>query len=147
MVRCAHGAAAANRLARRLVVPPHRQGGQAQFIEQPIPVTARNSRLGEILDWMRRHLDQPHSVDVLAERALMSRRTFTRQFRQLTGTSLLLWLQGERLARAQQLLEGSEAPVEAIAAQAGFGSAESLRLHFRRAFGLSPAAWRKSFKG
>ncbi len=147
MVRCAYGAAAANRLARRLVVPPHRQGGQAQFIEQPIPVTARNSRLSEILDWMRSHLDQPHNVDVLAERALMSRRTFTRQFRQLTGTSLLLWLQGERLARAQQLLEGSDAPVAAIAAQAGFGSAESLRLHFRRAFGLSPAAWRKSFKG
>lgn len=147
MVRCAHGAAVANRLARRLVVPPHRQGGQAQFIEQPIPVTERNSRLTEILDWMRSHLDQPHSVDVLAERALMSRRTFTRQFRQMTGTSLLLWLQSERLARAQQLLEGSDAPVEVIAAQAGFGSAESLRLHFRRAFGLSPAAWRKSFKG
>jgi transcriptional regulator GlxA family with amidase domain len=146
LIRRRYGAEPANRVARRLVVPPHRQGGQAQFVEQPMPATARDSRLATVLDWVRSHLDQPHTLDSLAETALMSRRTFTRQFRQLTGTTVGDWLQGERLAFSQRLLESSQHPVETIAAMAGFGSPESLRLHFRRAFGVSPTAWRQTFR-
>lgn len=146
MLRQRYGASAANSVARRLVVPPHRQGGQAQFIEQPVPGTASNSRLSGLLDWVRSHLDQAHSLDSLAARALMSRRTLSRQFRQLTGASLGEWLHNERLSLTQRLLEGSDHSVEAIAALAGFGSPESLRLHFRRAFGVSPTAWRQTFR-
>jgi transcriptional regulator GlxA family with amidase domain len=147
MVRQRYGAESANSLARRLVVPPHRQGGQAQFIEHPLPATARSSRLSELIDWVRANLNQPHSVDSLASHALMSRRTFTRQFRQLVGMAVVEWLQVERLRLTQRLLESSDHTVEAIAALAGFGSPESLRLHFRRAFGVSPLAWRQTFKG
>ncbi len=147
MVRQQYGAELANGVARRLVVPPHRQGGQAQFIEQPIPTTARNSRLSELLDWVRANLGQPHTVDSLAVCAVMSHRTFTRQFRQLMGMTVGEWLQSERLAQTQRLLESSDHSVEAISALVGFGSPESLRLHFRRAFGVSPTAWRKAFRG
>jgi len=147
MVRQRHGAEWANSLARRLVVPPHRQGGQAQFIAQAIPVTPRNSRLAGLLDWVRANLDQAHSVDSLAARVLMSRRTFTRQFRQTIGLSVVDWLQAERLRLSQRLLEGSDHSVEAIAALAGFGSPESFRLHFRRAYGVAPKAWRATFQG
>ncbi|MCY1294213.1 HTH-type transcriptional regulator CdhR [compost metagenome] len=147
LLRRHHGTEVANRVARQLVVPPHRQGGQAQFIEQPLPANPRDDRLSGLLDWLRAHLDQPHSLDSLAERALMSRRTFTRHFRQLTGTTLVDWLLGERLALSQRLLETTEQPVERIAALAGFGSPVSLRHHFGRAFGVSPAAWRQTFQG
>ena len=147
MVRQRYGAELANGVARRLVVPPHRQGGQAQYIEQPIPTTARSSRLSELIDWVRANLSQPHTVDSLADHALMSRRTFTRQFRQLMGITVVEWLQTERLALTQRLLESSDHSVDAISALVGFGSPESLRLHFRRAFGVSPMAWRKVFKG
>jgi transcriptional regulator GlxA family with amidase domain len=147
MVRQRYGAELANGVARRLVVPPHRQGGQAQYIEQPIPTTARSSRLSELIDWVRANLSQPHTVDSLANHALMSRRTFTRQFRQLMGITVVEWLQTERLALTQRLLESSDHSVDAISTLVGFGSPESLRLHFRRAFGVSPMAWRKVFKG
>lgn len=147
LLRQQHGAELANRVARRLVVPPHRQGGQAQFIEQPLPATARDDRLADLLDWVRASLDQPHSLDSLAERALMSRRSFTRHFRQLTGTSVGEWLLAERLALCQRLLETTEQSVEAVAALAGFGSPVSLRHHFGRAFGVSPSAWRQVFRG
>ena len=147
MVRQRYGTESANSVARRLVVPPHRQGGQAQFIEQPIPGSARSSRLSELIDWVRGTLNQAHTVDALAGRALMSRRTFTRQFRQLMGMTAVEWLHAERLALSQRLLESSDHSVEAISALVGFGSPESLRLHFRRAFGVSPMAWRASFKG
>lgn len=146
VIRQRYGAASANTLARRLVVPPHRQGGQAQFIEQPIAPTARSSRLSELIDWLRANLKQAHTLDNLAERAAMSRRTLTRQFRLLTGMTVNAWLQGERLALTQRLLETSNHSIEKISALAGFGSPESLRLCFRRAFGVSPMAWRQSFK-
>ncbi len=146
MVRQRYGAELANSLARRLVVPPHRQGGQAQFIEQPLPATARSSQLSELIDWVRANLSHPHSVDSLADRVAMSRRTFTRQFRQLMGIPVGKWLQIERLALSQRLLENSDHSMDAISALAGFGSPESLRLHFRRALGVSPMAWRKTFK-
>lgn len=147
MIRERYGAESANGVARRLVVPPHRQGGQAQFIEQPVPATARESRLSDLIDWVRANLDQPHTLDSLAEKALMSRRTFTRQFRQMTGMTVGQWLHDERLALTQRLLESSDQSIDAVATLAGFGSPESLRLHFRKAYGVSPAAWRQTFKG
>ncbi|MBF3263212.1 helix-turn-helix domain-containing protein, partial [Pseudomonas aeruginosa] len=138
LVRQRLGAQTTNHLARRLVVAPHRQGGQAQFIEQPLPDSAQDGRLGELLVWLRQNLDQAHSLDSLAQRVLMSRRTFTRHFRQLTGTTVNQWLQAERLALAQRLLETTEHSVQAIAGLAGFGSAVSLRQQFSAAFGLPP---------
>ena len=141
------GAETANRVARRLVVPPHRQGGQAQFIEQPLPTSPRDDRLTCVLDWVRSNLEQEHSLDSLAQRVLMSRRTFSRHFRQLTGSTLGEWLLAERLALTQRLLEGTDQSVEKIATLAGFGSPVSLRHHFGRAFGVSPSAWRQSFQG
>jgi transcriptional regulator GlxA family with amidase domain len=133
--------------ARRLVVSPHRQGGQAQFVEQPLPASSRDSRLGDLLDRVRASLDQPHTLDSLAAQALMSHRTFTRHFRQLTGNTVGAWLLGERLARSQQLLEATDRPVEQVAVLAGFGSAASMRQHFQRAFGITPSVWRQGFRG
>ncbi|SDH93283.1 GlxA family transcriptional regulator [Pseudomonas panipatensis] len=143
--RC--GAGLSNQQARRLVVAPHRQGGQAQFIEQPLPATARDNRLSGLLDWVRERLDQPHDLDSLAARVLMSRRSFSRHFRQLTGATLGDWLRGERLALAQRLLESTEQPIPAIASLAGFGSVASLRQHFSAALGVSPSAYRQAFRG
>ncbi|MFU7350559.1 GlxA family transcriptional regulator [Pseudomonas paraeruginosa] len=145
LVRQRLGAQTTNHLARRLVVAPHRQGGQAQFIEQPLPDSAQDGRLGELLVWLRQNLDQPHSLDSLARRVLMSRRTFTRHFRQLTGTTVSQWLQAERLALAQRLLETTEHSVQAIAELAGFGSAVSLRQRFSAAFGVPPLGYRRAF--
>jgi transcriptional regulator GlxA family with amidase domain len=141
------GAQAANYVARRLVVPPHRQGGQAQFIQQPVPPNLSGDRLSGLLDWVRGNLNEPHTLDALAERALMSRRTFTRRFRLATGTTVGAWLLAQRLARAQQLLESTDRSVESIAGIAGFGSTASLRQHFAEAFRTSPSAWRREFRG
>ena len=146
MLRQQLGGEVANSVARRLVVPPHRQGGQAQFVEHPIPSTPTDTRLSGLLDWLRANLEQTHTLDSLAAHAMMSRRTLTRRFHQLTGTTVGEWLQGERLAFAQRLLESTGHSVEAIASLAGFGSPVSLRLHFRQAFGLSPTAWRSAFR-
>lgn len=141
------GAQAANKVARRLVVPPHRQGGQAQFVEQPMPATASGSRLAGLIDHLRANLHRQHSLDSLAAEALLSRRSLTRAFRQHTGTTVGDWLLRERLAYAQRLLECSDQPVERIAELAGFGTSASLRQLFGRAFGLSPRAWRLAFRG
>ena len=143
--RC--GAQAANYVARRLVVPPHRQGSQAQFVEQPIGVRSRDERLSPLLDWVRENLAAPHSLDSLAQRALMSRRTFTRRFKQATGTTVGAWLLAERLSRAQQLLETTGESVDTIAGEAGFGSAVSLRQHFAEAFRTTPSNYRREFQG
>ncbi|MGF6841545.1 transcriptional regulator GlxA family with amidase domain [Paraburkholderia youngii] len=141
------GARVANHVARRLVVSPHRQGGQAQYVQQPMPPNPRGDRLSGLLDWVSGNLAAPHTLDTLAARALMSRRTFTRRFRLATGTTVGAWLLAQRLARAQQLLESTDASVEAIATGAGFGSAASLRQHFADAFRTSPSAWRREFRG
>jgi transcriptional regulator GlxA family with amidase domain len=141
--RC--GAEIANRVARRMVVPPHRPGGQAQFIEQPLPAQAENERLAALLEWLPAHLDAIHSLDLLAARAGMSRRTFTRRFRRLTGTTVTDWLIAQRLAYAQRLLESTAMSVEEVAGAAGFGSAVSLRQHFARRLGTAPAAYRRAF--
>ena len=140
------GAEVANRVARRLVVAPHRRGGQAQFLEQPLPAGGGDDRLAGVLAWAARHLERPHGIDSLAARAAMSRRTFTRRFQKATGSTVLQWLTHQRLALASRLLETSARPVEAIAGEAGFGSAASLRQHFGAAFGVSPAAYRRRFR-
>lgn len=147
ILRLRYGGEVANSVARRLVVPPHRQGGQAQFIEQPLPAAADDSRLAELIDWIRANLQLPHSLDSLAEKALMSRRTFTRHFRLLTGTTVGNWLLGERLVLTQRLLETTDQSIENISTLTGFGSPVSLRYHFRQTLGISPSAWRQTFKG
>ncbi len=140
------GATVANRTARRLVVAPHREGGQAQFIEQPVPKAAADTRLAQLLDSIRERLDEPHTLDSLASKVRMSRRSFTRHFRALTGTTVKAWLLTERLARAQTLLETADVSIDAISQTVGFGSVAALRQHFREAFGVSPTTWRMSFR-
>ncbi|WUR13268.1 helix-turn-helix domain-containing protein [[Empedobacter] haloabium] len=146
LLRQLAGAEVANRVARRLLVAPHRAGGQAQFIERPVPAAGQGGRFAQVLEWVLAHLAQEHSIDALAERAAMSRRNFTRHFRQSTGTSFKQWLLGQRLAQAQLLLESGDTPVELVAQAAGFGSALSLRQHFRAAFQTSPSQYRKQFR-
>ena len=145
LLRVRYGADTANRAARRMVVAPHRQGGQAQYIQQPMPAAAERDRLTPLLEWLGRHLQTPHELDELARRALMSRRTFTRRFRESTGTTVGQWLQNQRLALAQRLLETTDRSVERVAADAGFGSAVLLRKHFATAFKVSPTAYRRQF--
>jgi transcriptional regulator GlxA family with amidase domain len=140
------GAEVANRMARRLVIAPHRQGGQAQFIERPVPLTNSDNRFSLVLEWITENLEKEHNIDALAERAAMSRRNFTRHFRQATGTSVKQWLLSQRLAHAQRMLESGDASIEVVALEAGFGSALSLRQHFRSAFRTSPSAYRASFR-
>ncbi len=147
MVREQLGAEVANRLARRLVVAPHRRGGQAQFIEQPVPADAGGDRLARTLDWASRRVAQALTLDQLARHAAMSPRTFTRRFRAATGTTFKQWLIDQRLALARRLLEQTAWPVERVAADAGFGTALSMRLHFGAHLGTSPSAYRRSFRG
>lgn len=140
------GATVANRAARRLVIAPHREGGQAQFIEQPLPKAGADTRLAQFLESVRARLADPHTLDSLAEEVRMSRRSFTRHFRALTGTTVKAWLLTERLAMAQGMLEASDASIDAISRSAGFGSVAALRQQFRQAFGVSPTTWRASFR-
>lgn len=147
LLRHDHGADVANRVARRMVVAPHRHGGQSQYIEQPVPKADHSDRLNMALQWALAHLREPLSVDAMAERAAMSRRTFTRQFKRATGTSLAPWLLSQRLAYAQRLLETTDHPIDRVAESSGFGSTVSLRQHFTAAFATSPAAYRRSFRG
>lgn len=147
LLRRWYGAEIANRVARRMVVSPHRQSGQAQFIELPLPTSPAGEQFSMVLDWALRHLDQPLSVDLLAEQAHMSRRTFTRRFRQATGNTVVDWLRHQRLALAQQLLESTDLSIEQIASRSGFGTTASLRQLFRENFRLSPASYRREFRG
>lgn len=146
VVRSDHGADIANRLARRLVVAPHRHGGQAQYIEQPLPSGGGQDRLGATIDWAIAHLDEPLCLERLAERAGMSLRSFTRHFRKKTGTTFTQWLLNHRLAAAQRLLETGTCSIDHVAEAAGFGSTVSLRQHFTRAFSISPASYRRQFR-
>ena len=141
------GAAISNRVARHLVVPPHRQGGQAQYIEQPLRPTPAPDRFSQTLDWVQHNLALPQNLDCLADRSCMSRRTFTRRFRQTTGTTVGGWLLNQRLSLAQRLLESTDKPIDLIAQDAGFGAGASLRKHFHKAFATTPARYRKEFKG
>lgn len=145
LVRQRHGADVANRTARLLVTPPHRQGGQAQYIEQPVPNLPSENRLPGVLEWAREHLAEALSLDTLADVACMSRRTFTRRFREATGTTVTKWLNAERVARAQQLLETSDISIDAIAGKVGFGTTLSLRQQFAAQLGTSPSDYRRTF--
>jgi AraC family transcriptional activator FtrA len=145
LIRCDHGGAIANRVAQRLVVPPHREGGQAQFVPRPMPLD-ETGRLAKLMDWVRAHPALPHTLRSLAERAAMSLRTLQRQFRDATGLAPYEWLLRERVALARDLLEAAPPlPMARVAELAGFGSEESLRRHFRRIALTSPAAYRKKF--
>ncbi|WP_425471986.1 GlxA family transcriptional regulator [Streptomyces piniterrae] len=146
MIRCDHGAAVANDVARRTVVPPHREGGQAQYIRRPVPEPQASST-GTARAWALEHLDRPLSLRELAARESMSVRTFTRRFREEVGISPLQWLTQQRIERARQLLEETDLTVDRIAAEAGFGTAASLRLHLHSALGVSPRAYRSTFRG
>ncbi|MEU5015509.1 helix-turn-helix domain-containing protein [Streptomyces sp. NPDC021749] len=146
MVRCDHGAAVANDVARRTVVPPHREGGQAQYIRRPMP-EPRVSSTGRARAWALEHLDRPVTLRELAACEAMSVRTFTRRFREEVGVSPLQWLTQQRIERARQLLEETELTVDRIAAEAGFGTAASLRQHLQSALGVSPRMYRSTFRG
>lgn len=145
LVRRDFGAAAANTVARRLVVPPHRDGGQAQFVERPMPRPGEGARLAPLLDRMRARLDQDQPAVALAREAGMSLRTFLRRFAEATGTTPGEWLLSERLRHACDLLEGGDAPVEQVAQACGFGTAATLRHHFRGRLGTTPTAFRARF--
>ncbi len=146
LVRSDHGPDVANRLARRLVVAPHRFGNQAQFVERPTVGPADGDEIGDIVAWMREHIAEPVTIDRLAEQFHVSRRTLTRHFRASVGSSPLQWLLNERIARAQELLEATTLPVEAVAQRCGLGSAVSMRQHFQRLLDISPQAYRKTFR-
>jgi transcriptional regulator GlxA family with amidase domain len=146
LLRRDFGAEIANRVARRIVLAPHRQGGQAQYVDQTVPATGADHRLSALLDWLSRHLDQAHDLDALAARAAMGRRTFTRHFRQTTGSTVGNWLLNQRLAKAQRLLETTDQSMDRIAQASGLGSAMSLRQHFGAAFDVSPSAYRRQFR-
>jgi len=145
LVRKEHGSKVANAFARRMVVPPHRDGGQAQYIDRPLP-TAPADSLAEVIGWMEGHLDQQVTVGQLATRAHMSPRSFARRFVRETGTTPHRWLTGQRILLAQQLLEETGETVDAVAERAGFGNATALRHHFRTWKHTTPHAYRRTFR-
>ncbi|QTE00793.1 GlxA family transcriptional regulator [Streptomyces cyanogenus] len=146
LVRKEQGPEVANKIARRMVVPPHRDGGQAQFIERPLPKTPCDT-VGEVLAWMEAHLDQEVTVEQLAARAHMAPRTFARRFQQETGTTPYRWILRQRVLLAQELLEGTDETMDTIAWRTGFGTAAALRHQFLRALGTTPNAYRRAFRG
>jgi transcriptional regulator GlxA family with amidase domain len=147
LFRREYGAKIANAVARSLVVPPHRDGGQAQFIVSPLPSVGGDSeRLSDVLAWMRENLHEQVTVDDLAARALMSPRSFARHFREVTGTTPRAWLLTQRLHRAEELLETGDVPVEEIAHRVGFGTTAALREQFVRRRGVAPRDYRRVFR-
>jgi transcriptional regulator GlxA family with amidase domain len=146
VMRLDYGAEIANAVARRMVVPPHRDGGQAQFVEAPMETEDGNDPLAATLDWALQHLDEPLSVEILSRRALMSPRTFARRFRAVVGTTPLQWLLRQRILHARRLLETTNLPVELVAERCGFGSASVLRTHFKRTLDTSPLSYRRTFR-
>ena len=146
VVRRDHGSEAASRVARRSVVAPWREGGQAQFVERPVP-DGDGTGTAATRAWASRHLGDPLTLADLAAHAHMSVRTFTRRFREETGLSPLRWLAGQRITLARELLETTDVPVDRVAAGAGFGTPASLRAHLRAALGISPLAYRRTYQG
>lgn len=145
IVRLDHGSSVANTVARRLVVPPHRAGGQAQFVAAPVP--ARDDHpLAALFPWIIERLDQPLTVDDLARQAGMSSRHLGRQFQAVTGTTPLQWLLTQRIRHAQELLEKTDDGIDAIASRTGMGTATTLRRHFNRTVGVPPDTYRRTFR-
>ncbi|CAL9332214.1 HTH-type transcriptional regulator CdhR [Streptomyces sp. enrichment culture] len=145
LVRLDHGSSVANAVARRLVVPPHRAGGQAQFVSAPVPDRSDHP-LAVLLPWALERLDQPLTVEDLARQARMSSRHLGRHFRAATGTTPLQWLLTQRIRRAQELLETTDGSVDAIAEATGMGTAATLRRHFNRTVGVPPDTYRRTFR-
>ncbi len=146
MVSTDHGAAVANEVARGTVVPPHREGGQAQYVKRPIP-EPRTSSTSRAREWALANLHRPVTLVELAARESISTRTFTRRFRDEIGTSPGRWLVHQRVERACALLECTDLPVDEVAVAAGFGTAGSMRLHLQAELGVSPSAYRATFRG
>jgi AraC family transcriptional regulator, transcriptional activator FtrA len=144
LVRCDFGARVANQVAQRLVIPPHRDGDQAQYVPRPLAPDGRG-RLARLMDFVRTHPEQEHTLASLSRRIAMSPRTLQREFKAATGLSPHAWLTGARLMHAKDLLETTRLTGAAVAARSGLGSAESLRHHFRRRFGTTPVAYRRRF--
>ncbi|MEU4513046.1 helix-turn-helix domain-containing protein [Nonomuraea wenchangensis] len=146
VIRRDHGSEVANRTARRCVMPPWREGGQAQYVERPLPAETAGGGLGATREWMLAHLDRPLDLTALAGHARMSVRTFTRRFREETGVSPARWLAAQRVQHARHLLETTDLGVEEVARRAGFGTAVSLRQHLHAAVGVAPLAYRHTFR-
>ena len=146
VVRRDHGAAVANAVARRLVIAPHRDGGQAQFIEAPVPAGSDDDRIAGSIAWALAHLAEPVTVARLARQAHMSPRTYLRHFARATGTSPIRWLVDQRIRASLALLETTDAPVAQIAATVGFETPVTYRHHFTRAMRTSPSAYRRAFR-
>jgi AraC family transcriptional activator FtrA len=144
LVRLDHGTAVAAEVARRLVVPPHRQGGQAQYVSEPLPARP-DVALGPVLDWVRAHLDEPLTLTLIARQAGTTTRTLSRRFLAEVGQSPLQWLSAQRVRRAQRLLETTDLTVDRVAARSGLGSAANMRIHFTRVTGTTPSAYRAAF--
>jgi len=145
IIRRDFGARVANQVARRLVMPPHREGGQAQFVSQPVG-DADHPWLAGLLEWTHTRLDEPLPVERLAREARTSKRTLSRRFAEATGDSPGSWVTGLRVSRAKDLLETSRKSIERIAADCGFGSAATMRHHFRERVSTSPASYRARFR-
>ncbi|MGV0109161.1 GlxA family transcriptional regulator [Arthrobacter sp. CP30] len=145
VVRARLGADAANRVARSLVVAPHRDGGQAQYIEYPVPEGSGDDPVAHLLEWALGRLDEPLGIDRLAAQAHLSRRTFVRAFRATTGTTPSAWVRSRRLDAARRLLETTDLPIDRIASDCGFGNAVTLRQNFAASLGTTPTAYRRRF--
>lgn len=146
LIRQRFGSLVANQIARRMIVPPHREGGQAQFIAQPVPKNTRDARINGLLEYLQQHIREPHNLDSLAQVAAMSRRTLNRHFAKATGMGIADWLAAERLRRSQILLEAGDLPVGQVAEEVGYRSAVTWRQQFKARFGVSPAEWRRTFR-
>jgi AraC family transcriptional activator FtrA len=146
LVRLDHGSKIANAVARRLVLPPHREGGQAQFIEAAVRPIGEDDAVARSLDWALAHLAEPIAIADLANIARMSSRSYLRHFARATGTTPLRWLVSQRIAAARPLLESTDAPVEQIGAAVGFADPATFRHHFTRGVGTSPSAYRRTFR-
>lgn len=146
LVRREQGATVANAIARRMVVPPQRRGGQAQYIEMTPAIEHHRDHFAEVLAWAQSSLAEPLSVAEMASRAHMSPRTFARRFRDITGTTPHQWLLDQRLRLAEELLERTDRPIESIARAVGLGSAASMRRHFTLRRGVTPASYRQAFR-
>ena len=145
LIRREHGAATANAIARLLVVPPHRDGGQQQFMTAPVPATPDGDRLAGVIGWARANLHEDLPVDTLAARALMSRRTFVRHFKTVTGATPHAWLLTQRMSQAEELLEATDLPIEQIAGHVGYRNPAVFRDQFAARHGVPPRDYRRTF--